>query len=181
MNALGRHIAISIEAAEAGKASLALQHAAISIDITAQRFKAGVRSKPDEIEQLLSDYLWLVDMMMVEGEGPNRMPLPLPALSHAVRLGLVYADGAPANASFSQEGLFEIGMGKALIPRRLIWALVAVAVFCRCNIGDHLDGRHWLALFGNRFVIDQFMGQEDVARIVHAHFLKTHAPAASAV
>ena len=179
MNSLGRHIALSIEAAEAGKASLALQHAAISIDITAQRFKSGGKSKPDEIEQLLTDYLWLVDMMMMEGEGQNRGSLPLPALRHAVRLGLVYADGAPSNVVFSKEGLFEIGMGKVVLPRRLIWALVAVAVFCRCNIGDHVNGRHWLAMFGNRFVIDQFFGQEDIARIVHAHFLKAHAPAAA--
>jgi hypothetical protein len=56
-----------------------------------------------------------------------------------------------------------------VLPKKLIWGLAGIVVFCRGNIGERTDDTYWLSIYDNRFVINDFWGQEETAKRIYTN------------
>jgi hypothetical protein len=86
---------------------------------------------------------------------------------HVIRCNLVHDEGIPLNLEFADSSTITYTKDHLVLPKKLLWGLLAIVVFCPANANEKTDGGHWLSIFENRFVIDDFWGQEIVARIVY--------------
>jgi hypothetical protein len=82
------------------------------------------------------------------------------------RCNLVHGDEVPTAFSWTKSaggfGAEWYLMDNALhMPERVLWALLAVAVFSRVNAGTITTGDYYLSLGNERFVISQWWGRED--------------------
>jgi hypothetical protein len=51
-----------------------------------------------------------------------------------------------------------------VLPKKVIWGLIAVSIFCRTNAEETTAASYWLGIFENKLVINDFWGAEDVAQ-----------------
>ena len=58
------------------------------------------------------------------------------------------------------------------MPDRVVWALLAVAVFSRVNGGESTTGSHYLSLGDERFPIAEWWGRENDFRLVAERYNK---------
>ena len=53
------------------------------------------------------------------------------------------------------------------LPFQVFWALVAIAVFAKCNSDERIHKSYWLDVVGNKLQIDDFFGQLDAMRRIY--------------
>jgi len=179
MITLGQRVQLAIDEVEQNRFELALQHAAIAIDITAKRQYKSAKSSKSNYKRLLKDYSWLIELMAFGGINLDEskfgnFPIdgnPKPSFQdliyHVVRCNLVHDEGVPDNFEFTDSDTIIMRKDHLVFPKKLIWALLAVIVFCPCNSHEKTADGYWLSIFENRFIINDFWGQECVARIVY--------------
>ena len=179
MITIGQRVQLAIDDFGQGRFELALQHAAIAIDITAQRHYQSARSSKLLYKKLLKEYSWLIELMAFGGinleeskfgnypiDG-NPEPTFQDLIYHVIRCELVHAEGVPENFGFTDTDTITLQKDHLVFPKKLIWGLLAVVVFCPCNSDQRTAEGYWLSIFENRFVINDFWGQETVAKIVY--------------
>ena len=157
----------------------ALLQAAIAIDVTAKNYFKSAKSSKSNYKQLLKDYSWLIELMAFQGinlDDSRFGNYPIDGISepsfqdliyHTVRCNLVHGEGVPENFEFSDGNIFSMRKNHLILPKNLIWGLLAVVVFCSANSNHESGGGYWLGVFNNRFVIDDFWGQEQVIKRIY--------------
>lgn len=133
MIALGQRVQLAIDDAGQNRFELALQHAAIAIDITAKRQYKSARSSKSNYKQLLKDYSWLIEIMAFGGLNLDEtkfgnFPIdgyPAPTFQdliyHIVRCNLVHDEGIPDNFEFSDSDSISFSKDHLIFPKKLIW------------------------------------------------------------
>lgn len=168
-----------IDEVERDNFELALEHVAIAIDITATKYYKNSRSSKSSYKNLLREYSWLIELMAFFGinldeskfgnfpiDG-NTEPTFQDLIYHVIRCNLVHDEGIPLNFEFSDIDQITLKKDHLIFPKKLIWGLLAVVVFCPVNVNEVTDDGYYISIFENRFLINDFWGMEDVARQVH--------------
>ncbi|EIZ1412020.1 hypothetical protein MOV01_004366 [Vibrio vulnificus] len=182
MATIGQRVKLAIDHASRGEMDIAIEHACNAIDVTSQRYYSQKKSSNSCFKQLLSEYSWLIEIMSLRGinldettfdnfpikifnkiEGKPRF---CDLIYHVVRCGLVHSDTLEKGFSFHDRDAIEIADKELVLPSSILWGLLGVVVFCPANVNEETDDRYYISIFGNRFVINDFWGQEAVARHV---------------
>jgi len=179
MITIGQRVQLAIDDVGQGRFELALQHMAIAIDITAKRHYQSAKSSKSLYKRLLKEYSWLLELMAFGGinleetkfgnfpiDG-NPDPTFQDLIYHVIRCNLVHDEGIPENFEFTDTDTITLKKDHLIFPKKLIWGLLAVVVFCPCNADQRTADGYWLSIFDNRFVINDFWGQESVTTIVY--------------
>lgn len=184
---LERHVTSAIDDFGANKPDAALMHACFAIDGTAKKiFKKGGRAA---YKNCLRQYYWIIEPMTgaglnleetkwsnIEIDDGNGKTIASPDLAdivyHIFRCKNAHGESVPANYTpiISGDGWSDWLMAKDQVsmPDKIIWALLAVAVFSKANHGTkttgdyHLSwGSQMLGLGMEKFIIKDWWGRED--------------------
>ncbi len=179
MITIGTRVKYVIDEVEKANFELALEHVAIAIDVTAKKYYKGRRSSKSNYKNLLREYSWLIELMAFFGinleesifgnypiEG-NLEPTFQDLIYHVIRCNLVHDEGIPNNFEFSDVDMITMRKDHLIFPKRLIWGLLAIVVFCPVNEDERTDDGYYLSIFQNQFHINDFWGMEDVAKHIH--------------
>jgi hypothetical protein len=156
----------------------ALLLACIAIDKTARRLyltenQAGVR-----FIDCLRAYYWLIEPMIGSGINlvearfdniklkDNAAPDLAEIIYDVCRCNLVHGDEVPMSFALTKSesdfgSAWYLADNKVHMPDRVVWALLAVAVFSRVNASIKTTGTFYLTLGTEQFVISQWWGRED--------------------
>jgi len=175
---LSQHVLHAIDDLERGEFDSALLHACIATDATARRLFSRDESTRRAFVACVRKYYWIVEPMI--GAGINldetrfsniqlkkKNPPDLAEIVYEIfRCSHAHGDEVPAEFSVvaTSGGLVSSWMladGHLHMPDRILWALLAVSVFCRTNSGQKTAGEYFLALGGERFLIRDWWGRED--------------------
>lgn len=174
---LSKHVLHAIDDADAHKFESALLHACIAIDATARRLYPSQRAVGARYVDCLRAYYWLIEPMI--GAGLNLVEthfsnIKLQKTNAPDLAEIIYeifrchhAHGDEVSSNFSivvtQGGFrstWRLARGELHIPDRILWALLAVALFSRVNAGEKTTGDAYLSLGDERFPIAQWWGRE---------------------
>lgn len=155
----------AIDDASAGKFDAALTHALIAIDATSKRIFPELSARGNvhtRYVRCLRNYYWLVEPMV--GAGINLVDTrfenvrlthgPAPDFAEIVyqifRNPTLHGDEpSPKFSVVPTSGgwlsRWVIADGELHVPDRLLWALLAVAVFARPNADQRSTGAYWLS------------------------------------
>lgn len=175
------HVKAAIDDANAGKIESALLHACIAIDATSRAMFPHERSVGRRYTQCLRAYYWLLEPMI--GGGINleetrfgnieSMKAKEPDLAEIIyeifRCNHAHGDEVPLQFSLIKtEGPFGstwlYAQDRLHMPDRIVWALLAVAVFARANVSQSSTGSYYLTYGVTKFVIKDSWGKEDQVR-----------------
>jgi hypothetical protein len=178
---LKQHVLYAIDDSQAGKFEAALMHACFAIDGTARKIFPNSKKVGERFVACLREYYWLVEPMigaginLVETRFSNIETLKLkrPDFAEFVyevfRCSAAHADEIPtvfwtihsADPSSTQ---WTLGHNELHMPSTVVWALLAVAVFAKVNLGECTEGTYFLKLGDETFPICDWWGQEDRVR-----------------
>lgn len=176
---VGDRVKSAIDEANSGRFEMALEHAAIAIDVTAKRYFAADESKAKNYKNLLIEYLWLIELLAFPGLNLEESKFgnypikktPVPTFQDliydVIRCGLVHAEGVPDSFAFNDSGTLEFADERLVFPKGLIWALLALIVCCPCNSNEKTAEGYHLTFFGNKLVINDLWGQESFLRVIY--------------
>ncbi len=179
MITVGQRVKYVIDEVERDNFELALEHVAIAIDITATKYYKNSRSSKSSYKNLLKEYSWLIELMAFFGINLDESKFgnfPIDGnpettfqdlIYHVISCNLVHDEGIPLNFEFSDIDQITLKKDHLIFPKKLIWGLLAVVVFCPVNVNEITDDCYYISIFENRFLINDFWGMEDVARQVH--------------
>lgn len=179
MITLGQRVQLAIDEVGQNRFELALQHAAIAIDVTAKKYFESSKSSKSNYKKFLKEYSWMIELMAFQGINLDESKfgnypidgIPEPTFQeliyHAIRCNLVHGDGVPETFGFSDGNIITMSKDHLIFPKNLIWGLLAVVVFCPANNTEKTSDGYWLSVFNSRFVIDDFWGQEQVMRVIY--------------
>lgn len=186
---LSEQVLCSIDDAGTGKFDAALLHACIAIDTTSKRLypsesKVGVR-----YVRCLRNYYWIIEPMIGAGLDlvetrfsnvhlpKNQSPDLADIVYEIFRCSHAHGDEVPASYSvIPTTGPFsdwEFGHGELHMPDRIVWALLAIAVFSKVNASEKSGGTYYLSLGGDRFPVCDWWGREDDFRPVASRYNQT--------
>ena len=187
---LSEEVICAIDDAEAGKFDAALLHACISIDTTSKRLYPSQQKVGVRYVDCLRKYYWLLEPMI--GAGLNLADtrfsnITLRKTASPDFAEIIYevfrcshAHGAEVPPAFSvtiSRGPFlsrwTLTDGQLHMPDRVVWALLAVAVFAQVNRGVQSTGNYYLSLGTEQFRICDWWGREDDFRSVADRYNKT--------
>jgi len=184
MITIGQRVQYAIEAVERGEFEHALEHVSIAIDITAKKYYQAPKSTNANYKNLLKEYSWLIEIMSLGGINLDESkfgnypvvtaygkeitePTFQDFLYHIVRCGLSYDESSSANFSFIEGNSIILSGNTIALPKKLIWGLLAVIVFCPINAMQRTSDGYWLSLFEHKFVINEAWGKEDLIRRIY--------------
>jgi hypothetical protein len=175
---LSDQVTTAIDDAQAGKFDAALLHACIAIDATSKRLYPTERAVGKRYRACLRMYYWIIEPMI--GAGLNLVetrfenaPLPnnpSPDLADVIyevfRCSHAHGDEVPSSflvikclGGFGSQWI--LTKGELHMPDRVVWALLAVAVFSHANKGEQTRGNYYLSLGADRFLLTEWWGRED--------------------
>ncbi len=176
---LSDYVRLSIDNYERGELEASLLFACSAVDRTGQNLRpeGGVRTR---FEKAIEDYLWLVEPMLAVGVNLETTTFAWPVLKGGpvrfsglmytlFRNHLVHGEPLPGGSALIRRESDEwrrmvISAAHIELPDTAIFALLAVAVFCRANAGERLGSPYFLSHAGRAFVIDEWWGREDDIR-----------------
>jgi hypothetical protein len=175
---VSEHVIYAIDDIVVGKFNPALLHACIAIDATAKRLykdQSGVRVR---YVNCLRNYYWLLEPML--GAGLNlletrfdnlqlhnsRSPDLAEIIYEVFRCHHAHGDEVPlAFSVIPSENQFlsrwRLANGELHMPDRVVWALLAVAVFSKVNHNEANTGTYYLSLGNEVFPISEWWGREN--------------------
>ena len=187
---LSEEVLYAIDDVAARKFDAALLHACITIDATAKRLYPCERKVGVRYTACLRDYYWIIEPMigaglnLVESRfsnvqlGKNRSPDLADIIYEIFRCSHTHGDEVPACFStvptvgpFGSNWL--LARGELHMPDRIIWALLAIAVFSKANAGERSHGTYYLSLGNDQFPICDWWGREDDFRPVADQYNQT--------
>lgn len=174
---ISEHVLHSIDDHGAGKFDAAILHACIAVDATARRLYPAIKQVGRRYVRCLRHYYWIVEPMIGPGLNLNETRFsnvslrnnPDPDLAEIIyevfRCAHAHGDDVPPAfrciASEGDTSRWHLADGELHMPDRLVWALLAVAVFAEVNTGEHTTGDYWLGLGEQRFLVAEWWGRED--------------------
>lgn len=187
---LAQHVLYAIDDAEANKFESALLHACIAIDTTAKRFARANPKVRDRYVACLRHYYWILEPMLGPGInlvetkfeniqlGKNCSPDLAEIVYEIFRCSHAHGDEVPTAFSViptsgSANSKWSFGNGELHMPDRILWALLAVAVFSRVNTHEKSDRNYYLSLGDHRFLLREWWGREDDFRVIADQYNQT--------
>jgi hypothetical protein len=187
---LSQQVLYAIDDAGAGKFDAALLHACISIDTTSKRLYPSESKVGHRYVTCLRDYYWIVEPMIGAGLNlvetrfsnvplqSNRSPDLADVIYEIFRCSHAHGDEVPPSYSIiptegSVVSKWGLGRGELHMPDRIIWALLAIAVFSKVNAGEKSVGTYYLSLGDDRFPVCDWWGREDDFRPVADRYNQT--------
>lgn len=187
---LSKQVLYAIDDVSSGKFDAALLHACIAIDPTSKRLYPSEKHVGARYVKCLRSYYWILEPMV--GAGLNLVETvfsnvhlknnPSPDIAEIIyeifRCSHAHGDEVPQNYSIlpttgTQISNWGFGFDELHMPDRIIWALLAVAVFSKVNAQEKSDGNYYLSLGDNRFPIRDWWGREDEFRPVADRYNQT--------
>jgi hypothetical protein len=178
---VGQRVKHAIDDVQRGELELAMEHACIAIDITAKRFYGATQSTRTLYKDLIDEFAWLIELMALGGINVNdsifgNFPIPgnpepkfKDIVYHTIRCNLVHDEGIPDKISFSEGNEMIFAPGILALPKKLIWGLVGIVVFCPANALEQTDPTYWLSIYENRLLINDFWGQAETAKRIYVN------------
>lgn len=174
---LSKRVLYAIDDAEAGKMDSALMHACIAVDATAKRLYPEEKGGRARYVRCIRKYYWLIEPMIGAGINLEETTFPnvklekvrSPDLAEIIyekyRCYLAHGDEIPApymmvSPPGPDQSEWIIGRDQMNVPDRIIWALLALTVFCHANATERSEGDYFLTLGEHRFVIKDWWGRE---------------------
>jgi hypothetical protein len=178
---LSKRVLYAIDDAEAGKMDSALMHACVAVDTTAKRLYPEETRVGARYVQCIRRYYWIIEPMIGAGINLEETTFPnvklkkvrSPDLAEIIyekyRCYLTHGDEIPASYMMTpvpgpDQSDWIIGRDQMNVPDRIIWALLALAVFSNANATERSEGEYFLTLGEHRFVIREWWGREDEFR-----------------
>lgn len=186
------HVLKAIDAFERGEKDHALMHASISIDATAKNLFPNETSGKKAYKKCIRQYWWLIERFIGEGlnlEDTKFTNLKLdngygkfisePDLAdviyHIFRCNHAHAKEVPVNYELlpSTPGYYPWKIDRVnnglQMPDTVIWALLAISVFCEANANIKISSEHFLSWGNNNygiieFKIKDYWGKEDLLK-----------------
>ena len=179
MITVGERVKYAIDEVGADRFELAMNHIVIALDITAKRHYKKIKSGRSDYKKLIKDYSWLLEMMSFFGinieesifgnypiEGNNE-PTLMDLIYHVLRCSIVHDEGIPSNFLFGDSDHIQLWNGKIVFPKKMIWGLLAIIIFCPCNKNEQIHPDYWLKIFEHKFIINNYWGNESAARAIY--------------
>jgi hypothetical protein len=182
MITVAERVLYAIDLIETGKFELALEQAAIGIDISSQRFYKKTVSSNKDYKNFLKEYYWAIELMALNGIDleetffqnftvlDSKKVLEKPTLAdiiyHSVRCSLIHSTGLPDNLTFNAERKVFCGPNYISLPIEIIWGLLAAVVFATVNACEHSQGDYFLKYESSHFLIRDSWGKEALLREV---------------
>jgi hypothetical protein len=186
---LSEQVLCAIDDAEAGKFNAALLHACIAIDTTSKRLYPSEKGVGVRYANCLRRYCWILEPMI--GAGLNLVaarfsniklrktasPDFAEIIYEVFRCYHAHGDEVPPSFSVTiSKGAFlshwTLTEGELHMPDRVVWALLAVAVFAEVNRREKSTGNYYLSLGTEQFRIFDWWGREDDFRPVAERYNK---------
>lgn len=181
MPTIGERVKYAIDHMSRGETYAALEHACNALDVTSQRYYRQKKSSRRNFKNIIREYFWLVEFMSLGGLNLDettfdnfpiiegiREPISKPDFSdlmyHVVRCGLVHSDSLSDGFTFHKNGNIILADKMITFPENIVWAILAISIFCPTNTTENTADGYWIGLFENRLVINDFWGKEDIAR-----------------
>lgn len=177
------NIAATIDELDRNHYELALRHICVAIDQTTKKYFEEKRSKKSNYKNFIAQYYWVLELMVFEGldlenckfgnfpieDGDKLIKQPSIAdiVYHIIRCGLMHGDGVPENIQFTEDKSTHLDKNILRIPKNLIWGLIAIVTFSKCNQNETIDKRFWLEIAGNRLCINDSFGQEELMQNIY--------------
>jgi hypothetical protein len=175
---LSQHVTGAIDDCGQGKFDSALLHACIAIDTTSKRLTPAEKRVGVRYINCLRGYYWIIEPMI--GSGVNLIETKFsnitlkntdtPDLAEVIyeifRCSHAHGDEVPLEFSvLPSEGNFgskwRLAKGELHMPDRVVWALLAVAVFSKINARENSEGSYYLSLGNDKFLLSEWWGRED--------------------
>lgn len=187
MPTIGERVKYAIDHMGRGEVHAALEHACNAIDITSQRYYGQNTSSRKLFKDLIKEYFWLIEFMslgnfnleetlfsnypITEGVGkPILTPDFSDLMYHVVRCRLIHSDSLTEGFSFNKFNTLECSGNKISFPESVVWALLSIVIFCPINKNEQTAPNYWLSMYENRFVINDFWGDEKTAKRVASNY-----------
>jgi hypothetical protein len=187
---LSQQVIYAIDDAGAGKLDAALLHACIAIDTTSKRCFPAEKAVGRRFVNCIRKYYWIIEPMLGAGVNlvdsrfgnVNLKKISAPDLAEFVfevfRCSHAHGDEVPGVYSImptvgTQLSIWSFGHGELHMPDRIIWALLAVAVFAEVNAREKSDGDYYLSLGNDRFPLCDWWGRETDFRPVAKSYNQT--------
>jgi hypothetical protein len=183
---LEQHVLKAIEAFCRGDKNEALMHATFSIEGTARKYFSNTDSGKKTYKECLRQYWWIIErfigegfnleetkfthLNLVDGKGKTiSNPDFSDIVYHVFRCNHAHAKDVPIIFNLSpinKTWIFDRINSGLQMPEDIIWALLAVSVFCKANADIQTQGEHFLSWGGgNRihteFKIKDYWGKEN--------------------
>ena len=188
MSTIGERIKYSIDHIGKGEIHAALEHACNAVDVTSQRHFSKTHSSRKTFKKFIGEYYWLIEFISDVGINLDetmfknypievgRKQILEPTFSdlmyHVVRCGLVHSDSLQKGFAFHNLDKVILGDKKITFPTKVVWGMLATVIFCPKNKEEETAPNYWIAFRENKLVINDFFGNEEVAR----HLVKVRYP-----
>lgn len=183
---IGDHVRVAILLAEHSEPEAALLHALQAIDGTGKKLRPTADTR-ERIVETIDQYAWVIEPMIGMGIDITGSTIPFVQLNHRpsrfsevlyelFRTYLAHGDPLPAGTGISLSvGQFDrswqAGPGNSItVPDTVTWGLIAAAVLCQANSGQHVGNESLFeyhspdASDDRTFRIDDWWGREDEVR-----------------
>jgi len=187
---LSRQVLYAIDDASNGKFDAALLHACIAVDTTSKRLYPSEKKVGLRYVACLRNYYWIVEPMIGAGINlvetrfknitlkNNKSPDLADIIFKIFRCGHAHGDDVSDSYSFIYtvgpfNSAWAFGHGELHMPDRIIWALLAIAVFSKVNALEKSSGDYYLALGNDRFPLRDWWGREDDFRPIADRYNQT--------
>ncbi|MEJ1296898.1 MAG: hypothetical protein RPU34_07195 [Candidatus Sedimenticola sp. (ex Thyasira tokunagai)] len=181
MATIGERVKYAIDHMGRNEIYAALEHACNAVDVTSQRRFESTKSGRKIFKDLIEEYHWLVEFMSIGGinldetvfenfpiteavKKPIEKPKFYDLMYHVVRCGLIHSDSLEKGFSFHKENTILLADREITFPASVVWGLLAIVVFCPENREEETAPGYWIGFHENRLVINDFWGNEDIAR-----------------
>ncbi|WP_345828229.1 hypothetical protein AAGR08_01780 [Pantoea sp. BRR-3P] len=187
MPTIGERVKYAIDHMGRGETYAALEHACNALDVTSQRYYEHKKSSNKIFKSLIKEYSWLIEFMSLGGINLDETtfdnfpitdgfgkPILKPYFSdlmyHVVRCGLVHSDSLSKGFSFHEEGGVILAEQTIVFPASLVWGILSISIFCPINKNEITAPDYWIGLFKNQLIINDFWGNEGVARHIVSRY-----------
>lgn len=180
MITIGQRVERAIEDINKGAIEFALENICIALDVTSQRLYSKSRSHRDFYKRLLKEYSWLIELIGLPGLNleesrfgnypirANNTPSFQDFIYHIVRCGLVHDTGVPENFKFVDSHIITLDQNLIELPVQLIWALLAIVVFCPVNNRELLTKSLNICICKQSLNINDCWGKVEIVAALYA-------------
>ena len=177
------HVLCVFEDVGRGRSDLALLHSCTAIDATARALYPSEISNSKRFKRCIREYYWLIEPMIGVGVNlvdtkftnvtairGNKQPDFADLVYHLFRCKHAHGEDVPIEYSFvispdPFHSFWEFGANSVQMPDKVIWALIAVAVFSRVNYRCRGKGGNYRVSWGDEiFPIADWWGKEPEIR-----------------
>jgi hypothetical protein len=186
MNTLGKLIEQTIELGDRGLFDLAFVSACEAIRLTADKLYQGEDIAEPPFQRFVRDNWRMISLLAITRD--LQIPADLPLAVRQAIPGNLMADSAeqltiyavrqtlamnrmPVSLGFVKSGGMVVEGERLLLPRSLIFAMLAALILNPINKNESVDDKYWLNMWDFKMFISELWGRDDlIKRIINLYF-----------